>query len=165
MSPPWRYRDKVRPEWIDYNGHMNVAYYVLVFDRATDAVLDGCGLGGDYVRRENRSVFAVEMHVNYLREVTEGDPLDVESLILEANTKRIRLFHTMRHATEDWIAATNEVMLLHVDLDARRSIPMPDAIRTRLETVAAAHAVKPRPEQAGRSIGMPVPRAETFSSR
>ncbi|HEV7369553.1 thioesterase family protein [Arenibaculum sp.] len=151
--------ETVRPEWIDYNGHMNVAYYVLAFDHATDALLDRVGLGHAWLEAENRSVFVVEAHVNYLREVREGDPLAFETLVLGADGKRFHLFHTMRHGTRGWIAATNELMLVHVDMRTRLSAPMTDDHARALAELAALHAGVARPPQVGRSIGLPGNRA------
>ncbi|CBS86115.1 thioesterase family protein [Azospirillum lipoferum] len=146
------HRESVRPEWIDYNGHMNVAYYLLAFDHATDAVLDRFGIGKAYVAAENRSVFVVDAHLTYAREVTEGAPLRFDSLVLGADAKRLHLFHEMRHAEEGWLAATAEFMLLHVDLATRKTSPFPPEVAAALTQQAAAHAAGPRPPQAGRGV-------------
>ncbi len=146
------HHETVRPEWIDYNGHMNVAYYLLAFDHATDAVLDRFGIGKAYVAAENRSVFVVDAHLTYAREVTEGAPLRFESLVLGADTKRLHLFHEMRHAEEGWLAATAEFMLLHVDLATRKTSPFLPAVAAALAEQAAAHAAGPWPPQAGRAV-------------
>lgn len=152
-TPPLTpHRETVRPEWIDYNGHMNVAYYLLAFDHATDAVLDRFGIGKAYVAAENRSVFVVDAHLTYAREVTEGTPLRFESLLLGADAKRLHLFHEMRHAEEGWLAATAEFMLLHVDLGTRKTSPFPPVVATALAEQATAHAAHPRPLQAGRAV-------------
>ncbi|WP_395458364.1 thioesterase family protein [Azospirillum melinis] len=151
-APLTLHRETVRPEWIDYNGHMNVAYYLLAFDHATDAVLDRFGIGKAYVAAENRSVFVVDAHLTYAREVTEGTPLRFDSLLLGADAKRLHLFHEMRHAEEGWLAATAEVMLLHVDLGTRKTGPFPPAVAAALAGQAAAHAVLPQPPQAGRAV-------------
>ncbi|MBY6261377.1 thioesterase-like protein [Azospirillum sp. 412522] len=152
ITPLTLHRETVRPEWIDYNGHMNVAYYLLAFDHATDAVLDRFGIGKDYVTAENRSVFVVDAHLTYAREVTEGTPLRFESLLLGADAKRLHLFHGMRHAEEGWLAATAEFMLLHVDLRTRKTAPFPPVVAAALAGQVAAHAGHPRPPQAGRAI-------------
>ena len=149
------HRTTVRPEWIDYNGHMNVAYYLLAFDHATDAVLDRFAVGKSYVEAENRSLFVVDAHLTYAREVTEGDPLRFASRILAADAKRLHLFHEMFHAEGGWLAATAEFMLLHVDLTSRRTCPFPDAVAVALTAQASAHAALPRPPQAGRAVGRP----------
>ncbi|PWC49381.1 thioesterase family protein [Azospirillum sp. TSA6c] len=151
-APLTLHRETVRPEWIDYNGHMNVAYYLLAFDHATDAVLDRFGIGKAYVTAENRSVFVVDAHLTYAREVTEGTPLRFDSLLLGADAKRLHLFHEMRHAEEGWLAATAEVMLLHVDLGTRKTGPFPPAVAAVLAGQAATHAALPRPPQAGRAV-------------
>ena len=117
--------ETVRPEWIDYNGHMNVAYYVLAFDHATDRLLDQPGSASPMWRRRTVG-FVLEMHVTYEREVTEGDPLTFTTRILDVDAKRVHLFHAMHHGTEGWLAATNELVLMHIDLEARRSCPLPD---------------------------------------
>lgn len=147
------HRETVLPEWTDYNGHMNVAYYVLAFDHATDAFLDAAGLGEAWRTETGRSVFVVEAHVTYDAEVTEGAPLLIRPRPLSVGSKTLRLFHTMTHADDGFVAATNEVMILQVDLTTRRSVPWDDAARARLEALIAADD-SPWPEQAGRAIGV-----------
>ncbi len=154
-APLTLHRATVRPEWIDYNGHMNVAYYLLAFDQATDAVLDALGIGKAYVESENRSLFVVEAHLTYAREVTEGDGLTFDTLVLGADAKRLHLFHTMRHDSEGFVAATAEFMLLHVDLTDRRAAPFPPAVASRVADLARRHAALPRPVRAGRAIALP----------
>ncbi len=143
----------VRPEWIDYNGHMNVAYYLLAFDHATDAVLDHFGIGKEYAESQGRSMFVVEAHLTYAREVTQGDGLRFSSTVLAADTKRLHLFHEMRHEGEGFLAATAEFLLLHVDLADRRAAPFGDESRARLAAAAEVHAALPRPPQVGRAVG------------
>jgi len=154
-APLQIYRDNVRPEWIDHNGHMNVAYYVLGFDYATDAFFDYLGLGQSYLQRANSSTFAVEMNVSYVREVHEGDPLVFRTWLLGHDHKRLHYYHEMYHANEGWLAAGCELMSLHIDMSVRRTAPFPDSIRLRLADVAAAHDAIPVPERVGRRIAMP----------
>lgn len=149
--PP--HRAVVLPEWTDYNGHMNVAYYVLAFDHATDAFLDAAGLGETWRKETGRSVFVVEAHVTYDSEVMEGAPLVIQPRPLAVGRKTLRLFHTMHHAAEGFLAATNEVMILQVDMATRRSVAWDGAVRAHLEALVAADA-GPWPEQAGRAIGV-----------
>jgi len=160
-APPSRplslHRETVRPEWLDYNGHMNVAYYVLVCDHATDATMDWLDLGRAYRERTGGTIFAVEAHTTYDRELNEGDPLSVDTLALEAGAKKLRLFHTLRHAEAGFIAATNEVLLLHVDLTTRKVLPWPEDGLARLTALVEAHASLPRPPQVGRYVGAPRP--------
>lgn len=144
--------ETVRPEWVDYNGHMNVAFYVLAFDHATDAFFDAAGLGADWRERTQRSVFVVEAHVTYDGEVVQGAPLRIQPRPLSVGHKTLRLFHTMHHAEEGFLAATNEVMMVHVDMASRRSVPWDPEVRARLEALVAADA-SPWPDKAGRAIG------------
>ncbi len=152
--------EAVRPEWIDYNGHMNVAYYVLAFDHATDALLDYLDLGASYRQRANKSVFVLETHVTYDREVHAGDPLRFTTQVLGHDAKRLHVFHHMYHATEGFLVATTELIMLHVDLATRCSAPMPDTVLAKAEALARAHAALPKPPQAGRVIGIK-PKAAT----
>jgi acyl-CoA thioester hydrolase len=147
-------RGDVPAEWIDYNGHMNVAYYVLAFDQGTDHFLGTLGMDPDYPRREGGSTFALEMHVTYDRELKQGDPYVVHTQLIDADAKRIHMHHTMRHATEGWLAATNEVITMHIDMAQRRSAPFPAHIQPRVDALRSAHATLPRPATLGRLIGI-----------
>ena len=148
------YRDRVRPEWIDHNGHMNMGYYLVVFDFATDAFLGHCGLDAEHRRRARVTTFSLEAHVTYRREVREGDPLRFVTTLLAHDAKRLHYLHEMRHAEEGWLAATNELMSLHVSQETRRAAPMAPEIVARLAAIQVAHDRLPRPPQAGRAIGL-----------
>ncbi len=148
------HRETVRPEWIDYNGHMNVAYYVLAFDHAVDRLFDLIDLGIDYVRRSNNSSFVLETQVGYLQEVVAGDPLRFELQLLDHDAKRLHYFLRMYHAEQGYLAATSEQLSVHVDLDARRSAPMPEAVQGRLARMLQSHNDLPWPDAAGRAIGI-----------
>lgn len=148
------HRDTVRPEWIDFNGHMNVAYYVLAFDGATDKFFDYLGLDETYRNATNRTTFALEHHVVYLREVKLGDPLRFTTQLLDYDAKRLHYFHRMFHAEEGYLAATSEIISAHVDLVARRTFALGPPDDSRIVALGAAHAALKRPEQAGRVIGI-----------
>jgi acyl-CoA thioester hydrolase len=154
-APLMLHREVVRPEWIDYNGHMNVAYYVLAFDHACDAFLDFIGLDEAYRGRTGGTTFAVDCHVTYQREVAEGDPLRFATHLIDYDEKRIRHFHQMYHAGDGFLAATCEWMSLHIDLDSRRVVPMPPDVTGRLAEVMQSHRSLPRPPEAGRAVGDP----------
>lgn len=147
-------RTSVKSDWIDYNGHMNVAYYVLVFDLGTDGLFNMIDIGADYVKRTNMSAFVLETHVQYIREVAEGAPLKVMGQMLDADDKRIHLYSELFHAEEGFLSATSELMLLHVDLGKRGAAPFPPAVQDRVDAIRAAHASLPRPEATGRVIGI-----------
>lgn len=145
----------VEPQWIDYNGHLNMAYYNVLFDRAVDEAFTLLGIGPDYVKAQRRSCFAAEVHLRYLRELHAGDPVRIAFQLIDYDDKRLHFFETMTHAEQDFVAATSENMALHVDMDAKRTAPFPEEIMRRLERLKAAHAVLPRPRGAGRRIAMP----------
>lgn len=153
-TPLELHTETVLPEWIDYNGHMNVAFYVLAFDHATDAMLEFLQLTHDYKAKENTTTFVADMNVTYRREVKEGDPLRFTTRILNCDEKRIHFWHEMYHATEGYLAATNELLSLHIDLTSRRVGPMTDAVFTWVNEVCNAHASLPEPAGLGRLIGM-----------
>lgn len=151
-TPPILYRDRVRTEWVDYNGHMSEAYYVLVFGHATDAFYDLIGMDDDYRRREARSVYTLESHIFYLKEIWEGEELAVRSQVLGADHKRVQLFHAMHHGEQGDLLATSELMLLHVDTTVPGAAAFAPEIQARLDAITAAHAELPRPSRAGRAI-------------
>lgn len=148
------FRSIVEPAWIDYNGHMNVGYYVVAFDRATDALFDTIGIGESYRRQRNASVFVLEAHVTYESELMEGDPLAFATQVLDCDAKRLHLFHYMYHGVSGNLAATNELMLVHVDLASRRSSPFPNETMRALEGLRERHRAVPWPDRAGRKIAI-----------
>lgn len=153
-GPLHLHEETVRPEWLDYNGHMNLAYYVVAFDHATDKFLHHVGLGEAYMRAEDRSVFVAETHVVYRRELTARAPMRFATQLLGHDGKRLHFIHHMYHAGEGFLAAANEIMALHVDLATRRTTPMPAGVMATLKALQTAHDLLPRPPEAGRSIGM-----------
>ncbi len=148
------HNETVQPDWIDYNGHMNVAFYVLAFDHATDRTLDMLDLGADYAKRRNSSFFVLETHVNYVQEVTLGDPLRFTLQLLDFDSKRLHLYYEMYHATEGYLAATSEQLGIHVNLASRRSDALPDKAQERLAALLKGHGKLPRPARAGAKIGI-----------
>jgi len=117
----------VRPEWVDHYGHMNLAYYLLVFDLATDALWPSLALGPG-LRARGLGTFAAESWIGYTREVVEGAPLAAESEVLGFDAKRLLVRHRMFHAAEGWEAAENEVLYLCVDLARRKVAGWPDDV-------------------------------------
>jgi acyl-CoA thioester hydrolase len=153
-APLDRYRDVVRPEWIDHNQHMNMGYYLVVFDYATDEFFAWVGLDAAHRAAHAITTFCLEAHVTYHREVQAGDPLRFTTRLLAHDDKRIHYLHAMYHADEGWLAATNELMSLHVSSTTRRAAPMAPEVLSRLAAIQRAHDALPRPPQAGRAIGL-----------
>lgn len=145
---------RLEPQWIDYNGHLNVAYYNVLFDRAVDEFYELIGLGPAYLERTGHSTMVVEAHVRYLRELKLDDPVRVTVQLLDYDAKRMHLFEELRHATENWISATSENMTLSVNMAAKKVAPFHDSVLRLLEPVKTAHAALPMPGGGGRSVGM-----------
>ena len=145
----------VLPEWIDYNGHMNMAYYLLAFDLASDVLAENLGLTRDYKKRTNTATFAGETHIVYKREVREGDPLRFTGRVIACDAKRMHFWLEMYHATKGYLAATTEFLILHVDMSVRRVAAMEPELLARIEAVRDAHAALPRPADIGRVMGVP----------
>jgi acyl-CoA thioester hydrolase len=146
---------QIEPQWIDYNGHLNMAYYNVMFDRAVDELWLKLGIGPGYRNERNGSTFTAECHVRYLREIHLGDPVQVSVLLVTADEKRLHTFQELRHATEGWLSATSENMTIHIDMTARKTAPFPADIRARIEALANAHKSVARPEGIGRKVAMP----------
>jgi acyl-CoA thioester hydrolase len=153
-APFAQFEGEVLPEWIDANGHLNLAYYVVLFDYATDALFDAVGIGIAYKEATNHGTFAVETHTLYERELRLGDRVRVTTQILAADKIRLHLAHEMFAAATGQRAAAQELMYLHVDLTARRVVPFLPAARERVVAAAAAHARLARPDWVGRRIAM-----------
>lgn len=147
-------RQLVRPEWIDYNGHLNMAYYHVLFDKALDHVFDEIGVGEAYVRTGQGSCFVLEVHVHYLQELSLDDPVDIRFQLLDYDHKRIHFIEQMFHADQGYLAATSEQLTLHVNMQTRRASDFPADVQTRLATMLNDHAHLPIPEQVGHSIGI-----------
>ena len=141
------YRTEVIPDWIDYNGHLSEAYYVLVFGFATDAAMDALGLDPGYRERSGCSLYSVEAHVRYLSEVGLGADLQVATEVIAVAPKKLRLAHTMRADGE--VIATEEILGLHVDQGQGRTVPLPEDVRSAAEAM-----MSPPPDWAGRSIAV-----------
>jgi acyl-CoA thioester hydrolase len=145
----------IEPGWIDYNGHLNMAYYSVLLDRATDEAFSILGIGQDYVRERNASVFTAEWHVQYKRELRLDHPVRATIQLIEFDDKRIHTYLELRHARELWLAAAAESLNLHVDMATRRVVPFPPDVIASLAIMKAAHRGLPIPEGLGRSIGIP----------
>jgi acyl-CoA thioester hydrolase len=154
-APFDRYRGEVLPEWIDANGHMNLAYYIVLFDYATDALFDEIGIGRVYKDVTNHGTFVVETHNLYERELLVGERVRVATQILGTDRKRLHLAHEMFSLANEERAATQELVYLHIDLAARRVVPSLPEARERVAAAAAAHARLARPDWTGRRITMP----------
>jgi len=151
------YSGVVRPEWIDMNNHMNVAYYSLAFDEAVDAVWLKFGISETHIRETHSSTFAVESHLTYQGEMNLGERFDITVQVLAFDEKRIHHFQRMYHAEKHTLAATCEWMSLHIDLSSRRVANWPYGIRERIADFAKRQGQWSMPDEAGRTINIKKP--------
>lgn len=145
---------KVEAAWVDLNGHMNMAYYHLLFDESLDKVFTELDIGWDYTQLGEGSTFTAEVHVCYLEEMREGEPVRVTYQMLDWDAKRIHVFGHMYHAEKGYLAATSEQMCMHVDMKTRRVSPFPENAQKKIAAMMENHKSLARPEQAGRVIGI-----------
>jgi acyl-CoA thioester hydrolase len=145
---------RVEPGWIDYNRHMNMAYYHLAFDRALDHVYEQLGIGLTYTASGAGSCFTLEVHATYLQELVLDDPLVVHFQLLDRDPKRLHFFEYMYHAEQGYLAATSEQIALHVDMKTRRAAEFPEEAMRRIDDLWTRQAALPRPAQAGNVIGI-----------
>ncbi|HVE09230.1 MAG TPA: thioesterase family protein [Paraburkholderia sp.] len=148
------YRDIVRAEWVDYNGHMRDAFYMLVFSYATDALLDLIGLDAAARSARERSVYTLEAHLLYLRETRQGAALRVETRLVAHDAKRLHLYLEMFADPQHAPVAASEQMMLHVDTRGPRAAEFDSDVKLRLDALAAAAAALAPPAYTGRVIGL-----------
>lgn len=150
------YRTRVLPEWVDYNGHLRDAYYLLIFSYATDALMERIGLDADARGQSGHSLFTLEAHINYLHEVKLDTEVWVQTQIIGFDKKRLHLYHSLhREGIEDALSAS-EQMLLHVDLQGPRSAAFGAQTISLLENLLVDHKTLPHPAFVGRLIRLPL---------
>ncbi|MFJ4197438.1 thioesterase family protein [Pseudomonas sp. NPDC089534] len=149
------YQTRILPEWVDYNGHLRDAFYLLIFSYATDALMDRLGMDSGNREASGQSLFTLELHLNYLHEVKLDAEVEVRTQIIGHDQKRLHLYHSLHLAGGDKALAGNEQMLLHVDLAGPRSAPFSPPTLERLQALVAEQADLPAPEYIGRVIALP----------
>jgi acyl-CoA thioester hydrolase len=156
------YRDTVRPEWVDYNGHLRDGYYMVIYSLAVDAFMDRIGLDDATRRERHRSIFSLEAHVNFLREIKGGRPLRVDAVVIGGDAKRIHLYMEMFDGDKPEPSSASEQMLLHVDTkDGARSAVFDPDVAQRIAPLRSNAKVR----YAGRVIALPsAPRASAGSA-
>ncbi|MFM0026764.1 thioesterase family protein [Paraburkholderia madseniana] len=150
------YRDVVRAEWVDYNGHLRDAFYMLIFSFATDALIDVIGLPDSVRKERGRSIYTLEAHINYLHEIKEGVQVRVDMRVLGHDAKRLHLYLEMFADEGIEPVAAGEQMLLHVDTGGPRAVAFDPDVEARVRALAEAHTGLPTARFAGRVIGLPV---------
>jgi acyl-CoA thioester hydrolase len=144
---------EVEPQWTDYNGHLNMAYYNVLFDRANDHALATLGMNLDYVKNRRLTIYTAEIHVTYVRELHQGEKVYATFQIIDHDEKRLHVFQELYHE-DGWLAATSEQLALHIDMSGPKVSAFPEDIMANVRVMAQTHATLPNPEKAGRSIGI-----------
>lgn len=143
----------IEKDWIDYNGHLNMAYYNVLFDRGSDEAFELMGFGPNYAKQRRNTIYTAEVHICYVQELHLSHKVSVSFQLLDHDEKRLRAYQEIRHV-DGWLAATSETMTLHVDMAGPKVAPFPPDIMANIQAMRAAHASLPMPERAGRSIGI-----------
>jgi acyl-CoA thioester hydrolase len=147
-------RTEVKPEWLDYNRHMNAGFYAVAFNSAVESFLEKIGLDESYAKSGRGTTFALECHLTYQRELEETDPIRVTGQLLDYDEKKFHLFLRMFHAEGNFLAATHEHISIYVDLETRKPAPMPESALEKLEHLHQSHRELPPPPEVGRVIGI-----------
>jgi acyl-CoA thioester hydrolase len=145
--------------WVDYNGHLNDAYYLVIFSYASDGLMAHMGLDAAGRAATGHTIYTLEVHLNYVQEVHAGVAVEVHTQILGVDAKRVHLFHTLHRQDDGTLLATNEQMLANIDVSNQvmgpKSAPFAPGVLARLLPIAQAHAMLPKPANVGRVIGLP----------
>jgi acyl-CoA thioester hydrolase len=150
------YKTPILADWVDYNGHLRDAFYLLIFSYATDAFMDRIGLASDDRDASGHSLFTLEAHINYLHEVKLGEDVEVRTQIVAHDRKRVQLYHSLYKAGGDEELAASDQMLLHVDLAAGpKSAPFSEQSLEAMRLLTEAQHDQPAPAYVGRVIGLP----------
>ncbi len=147
-------RMRIEPGWIDYNGHLNLAYYHVLLDRAMDEAFGLIGLGAHYLAQRRASYFLAECHTRFLRELMADASVRVTVHLVDFDEKTLHYRMEIRDAAEGWVAATAECVSVHVDMDSRRPAPFPADILANLSLMKASHARLPRPRLNAPALGV-----------
>ena len=152
------WRGPVSSDWVDYNGHLRDAFYLLIFSYATDALMDRIGLDESGRQSTGHSLFTMESHINYVHEVSHGAMVEVRTQLLCHDRKRLQVYHSLHLDSVDSLLAANEQMLLNVNLANRAapvSAPFDPVVLEKVQTIMATQRSLPKPKYAGRSIALP----------
>ncbi|MEX3774293.1 thioesterase family protein [Pseudomonas sp. MYb118] len=149
------YQTRIIPDWVDYNGHLRDAFYLLIFSYATDALMDRLGLDSNSREASGHSLFTLELHLNYLHEVKLDAEVEVRTQIIGHDSKRLHLYHSLHLVGDDKALAGNEQMLLHVDLAGPHATPFSETSLARLAAIVTEQADLSAPQYIGRVIALP----------
>jgi acyl-CoA thioester hydrolase len=154
---------QVYRQWTDHNGHMNLAAYLIAFDRAFARWCDRIGIGPRQIAATGCTIFVAETHLVYRQELHAGDRIDIGIRVLALSPKRMHSHLSMVRHDNGELVCVNEKLDVCVDLASRRSCPFPQVVHARMQALHRREAELPPPPMAGRSVGLPTPVAESRS--
>ena len=145
----------VQPAWIDYNGHMNMGYYLVAFDQiATDSFFDYLGIGVAHKQATGKSTFSLAANIDFIAEVMEGDPLRFTTQLVDFDHKRLHFMHCLYHGEEGYLSASNENLGMYIDMSTRRSTRFSEKQMERFAQELALGRQHPAAAQPGRRLGI-----------
>lgn len=154
---PIIFRTRIKPEWLDYNNHMNVAYYVLIFDLAGVELVSQLGLSEAVTEKTGISWMVLENHITYNNEVVLDQPVEIRCQLIDHDSKRLHLYFEMYAYTEqgvEYLASTLEQMAMCVDLNSRSSCEFPPEVAEQINAMATLQSELTTPANIGRKIGI-----------
>jgi acyl-CoA thioester hydrolase len=157
-APLTTYRTTVKPEWVDYNNHLNDGYYLVIFSLGgVDEFMNRIGMSDAERRATKTTIYTLEAHINYLREVKLGEEVEVRCQLIGFDQKRFQLYLTMHtERLGDEIAAASEFMLVNIDTaGAPKTTPFRPEVAAKLAEIIEAHRALPLPKFSGRAIALP----------
>ena len=144
----------VLPEWVDYNGHLRDAFYLLIFSYATDGLMDHIGLDAEGRRQSGHTLFTLETHLNYLKEVKEGRAVQTRSWVLEMDAKRVRVYHELYPEDGGDLLAANEQLLVNVDISGPRTVAFGPSVEVSLQALLRRSPGEAQLSYTGRKIAL-----------
>ncbi len=154
-TPPVIYATEIKPEWLDYNNHMNVAYYVVIYDRAFEELLRSLGLGGERAKTTGISTMALESHITYDKEVSLGQEVEIRMQLVDYDHKRMHLYSEMYvKGNRGYLASTLEQISMCVDLNERKSASFPVEVMKKIKILSEQQSHLKPPDNIGRIIGI-----------
>lgn len=148
------YQTRVGSDWVDYNGHLRDAFYLLIFSHATDALMDMLGLDEAGRARTGHTLYTLECHLNFLAEVKEGEQVEVRTQVLAHDAKRLHIHHGLYRPGEAASLAESEQMLMNIDSAAGRGAPFDEQVAGSVARLAGEHQALAQPTCVGRVIGL-----------
>lgn len=145
----------VQPTWIDYNGHMNMGYYLVAFDQvATDGFYDYLGIGIAHKQAVGKSTFSLAANIDFIAELMDGDPLRFTTQLIDYDHKRLHFYHCLYHAEDSYLAATNENLGMYIDMETRRSTSFTEEQMARFQQELERGQACGVPDGVGRALGI-----------